>query len=70
MFYANQQYHYYKVWTKGYLCPQLPRLDLGDVGVCSVQRVQIHFVQLVVKPFPELPGQVVMTKGTQVKHRR
>lgn len=56
----------HNVGCGGYLGPQPSLLDLGDVGVGGVQCVQVHFAQLVVVQFPELPGQVIMSEGTQV----
>lgn len=55
--------------TASYLSSQSPLLDLGDVGVCGLQRVKIHFVQLVVELFAKLPGQVVVTERAGKNHR-
>lgn len=43
-----------------YLSSQSPFFDLGDVGVCRVQLVKIHLVELVVELLQKLPGQVVV----------
>lgn len=51
-----------------YLSSQSPLLDLGDVGVCGLQRVKIHLVELVVELLPKLPGQVVVAgRAEQMK---
>lgn len=51
-----------------YLSSQSPFLDLGDVGVCGRQRVEIHLVELVVELLPKLPGQVVVAERAEQIH--
>lgn len=46
-----------------YLSSQPPFPDLGDVGVCRVQLVKIHLVELVIELLPQLPGQVVVAES-------
>lgn len=55
--------------TASYLSSQSPFLDLGDVGVRGLQRVKIHFVELVVELFAKLPGQVVVAERAGNNHR-
>lgn len=43
----------------------MSRLDLWDVGVCCVQRVEVHFVELIVELLSKLPGQIVMAVRSQ-----
>lgn len=53
-----------------YLSSQSSFFDLGDVGVCRVQLVKIHRVELVVEPLPKLPGQVVVAGNSKaMKHQ-
>lgn len=52
-----------------YLSSQSPCLDLGDVGVCGLQLVEIHLVELVVELLPKLPGQVVVAERAEQIHR-
>lgn len=45
-----------------YLRSQSSLLDLWDVGVGCIQRVKIHFVELVVESHSKLPRQVIMAE--------
>lgn len=47
-----------------YLSSQSPFFDLGDVGVCRVQLVKVHLVELVVELLAKLPGQVVVAENS------
>ena len=44
-----------------YLCSQSSFPDLGDIGVCVVECVQVHIAELIIELHPELPRQVIVS---------